>query len=151
MTQDGYRALHATIASGRGRASCQGRRREDGEIGLAAGEAIEADLAVACGCKLAAQQIWRGAVPGRRTEGVDNADRRAGLEPRHEIVEQDGNDGLDGRRHKPRGGVSCWISQTLLSQHLRRGKQFHRSSARIVLLLCQIDFAEIRFAVASLR
>src|SRR5690242_10879963 len=47
---------------------------EDGQIGVAAGEPVEADLAIADGCKLATQQVWRGAVPGRRAEGVDDAD-----------------------------------------------------------------------------
>ena len=59
----------------RRRAACNGRWREDGQIGVAARESIEADLAIPDGCKLTAKDTWRGTVLGRGTESVDNARR----------------------------------------------------------------------------
>ena len=64
------------------------RRREDGEISVAASESIEADLAVSYGCKLTAQKIWRSTMLRRRPVGVDNADMRVRLKRGNEIVEQ---------------------------------------------------------------
>src|SRR5258707_7032415 len=54
----------------RSRAPCNGRWRKDREIGIAAGEPIETDLAIANGCEFAAQETWRGTVLGGRCEGV---------------------------------------------------------------------------------
>src|SRR5262249_19764811 len=72
----------------RPRAACNGRWRKDREIGVAADEPIETDLAIPDRRELAAQQTWRGTVLGRRCEGVDNADARLTRKRRAEIVEQ---------------------------------------------------------------
>jgi hypothetical protein len=64
------------------------RRCEDREISVAALEAIAADLAVSNSCKLTPQKTWRGTMLGRRPVSVDNADARARLECRDEVVEQ---------------------------------------------------------------
>src|SRR4029077_1614551 len=72
----------------RPRAACDGRRREDREIGVAAREAIEADLVIPYGCKLTAQETWWRSMLGDRFEGVDNADARARLERGDKIIEQ---------------------------------------------------------------
>ena len=72
----------------RPRAACNGRWRKDREIGVTADEPIEADLAIPNGSELASQETGRGAVLGRRREGVDNADARFRLEREDEIVEQ---------------------------------------------------------------
>src|SRR5580704_6450968 len=92
------RRKHLVVATGllrlagdnvfRPRAPGDGRRRKDREVGVAAGQPIEADLAIADGLKLAAQQIGRRTMLSRRREGVDNTDPRAGLERGDEIVEQ---------------------------------------------------------------
>ena len=62
--------------------------REDRKIGVAAREAIEADLAIPYGCKLTAQETWWRTMLGGRPEGVNNTDARARLERGDEIVEQ---------------------------------------------------------------
>ena len=62
------------------------RWREDGQIGIAAVEPIETDLAIPYGCKLTPQDTGRRAVLGRWRECVDDPDARAGLERWHEIV-----------------------------------------------------------------
>ena len=72
----------------RPRAGCNRRWGENREIGVAARELIEADLAIPDGCKLTAKETWRGTMLGRGTESVDNADAPARLEGRDEIVEQ---------------------------------------------------------------
>ena len=46
----------------RSRSACDGRRRKDREVGVAALKSIEADLAIADGVELTAQETWRGAV-----------------------------------------------------------------------------------------
>jgi hypothetical protein len=46
----------------RSRAACNGRWRKNREIGVAADEPIETDLAIANGRELAAQQAWWGTV-----------------------------------------------------------------------------------------
>src|SRR5215469_2797966 len=46
----------------RSRSACDGRRRKDREVGVAASKSIEADLAIADGGELTAQETWRGAV-----------------------------------------------------------------------------------------
>jgi hypothetical protein len=72
----------------RPRAACDGRRREDRKIGVAAREGIEADLLVPYGCKLTAQETWWRTMLGGWFESVDNADARARVERWDEIVEQ---------------------------------------------------------------
>ena len=69
-------------------AARNGRRCENPEIGVAAREAIEPDLAIPYGCKLTAQETWWGTMLGGRFKGVDNADARARLERGDEIVQQ---------------------------------------------------------------
>src|SRR5262249_53363234 len=54
----------------RSRSACDGRRREDREVGVAALKSIEANLAIANGGELTAQETWRGAVLGCRRESV---------------------------------------------------------------------------------
>ena len=71
--------------------AASGSRRmvaEDRKIGVAAREAIEADLAIPYGCKLTAQEAWRRTMLGGPPEGVNNTDARARLECGDEIVEQ---------------------------------------------------------------
>src|ERR1700719_2719186 len=72
----------------RSSAACNGRGRKDCKIGVAARESLEADLAIPDGGEFAAQETWRGAMLGRRSEGVDNADARVGLERGDQVVEQ---------------------------------------------------------------
>ena len=67
---------------------CNGGWREDGQIGVAAFEPIEADLTIPYGCKLASQNAGRRAVLGRRPESVDNSDTRVRLERGHEVVKE---------------------------------------------------------------
>src|SRR5207253_6288649 len=69
-------------------AACNGGRSKDRKIGVAARESLEADLAIPDGGKLATQEIRRGAVLGRRCEGVDDADARVRLERGDEVVEE---------------------------------------------------------------
>jgi len=56
-----YRALACNYRF-RPRALCNGRRREDREIGVAARESIEAVLAIPDGCKLATSKLFLLAV-----------------------------------------------------------------------------------------
>ena len=70
----------------RASAACNGGWREDGQIGIAAVESIEADLAIPYGCKLTSQDTGRRAVLGRWCECVDNPDTRARLGRWHEVV-----------------------------------------------------------------
>ena len=72
----------------RPRPARNGRWREDRKIGVAARQAIEADLAIPYGCKLTAQETWWRPMLGGRPEGVNNTDARARLERGDEIVEQ---------------------------------------------------------------
>src|SRR6478672_10115270 len=72
----------------RSSAACNGGWRKDCQIGVAAREALEADLAIPDGGELAAQETWRGAMLGGRSEGVDNADARVRLERGDQVVEQ---------------------------------------------------------------
>jgi len=53
-----------------------------------AGETLEAYLAITDGSELAAQETWRGAMLGRRSEGVDDPDARVRLERGDQVVEQ---------------------------------------------------------------
>jgi len=72
----------------RPRPARDGRWREDRKIGVAACEAIEADLAISYGGKLTAQEIWWRTMLGGWPEGVNNTDTRARLARGDEIVEQ---------------------------------------------------------------
>jgi hypothetical protein len=65
-----------------------GRWRENRQMGVAAGESIEAVLPIPYGCEFTALKVRRSPMLGRRPVGVDNADARAKLERRDEIVEQ---------------------------------------------------------------
>jgi hypothetical protein len=71
----------------RSRPACNRGRREDRQISVAAPESIEANFAVSYDCKLAPKKTWRGTMLGRRSVGVDNANTRARLKRKNEIVE----------------------------------------------------------------
>src|ERR1700737_3388764 len=72
----------------RSSAPYDGRWRKGCKIGVAAGETLEAYLAITDGSELAAQETWRGAMLGRRSEGVDDPDARVRLERGDQVVEQ---------------------------------------------------------------
>jgi len=72
----------------RPRPASNGRWRENRQIGVATRESIEAVLAIPYGSEFTAQKVRRGTVLRRRPIGIDNADARAKLERRNEIVEQ---------------------------------------------------------------
>jgi hypothetical protein len=56
-----------------------GRRREDRQICVATRERMKANLSIPDGCKLAAQEAWRGTVLRGRPDGIDNPDANARL------------------------------------------------------------------------
>src|SRR6516162_5892655 len=70
------------------RSACDGRRRKDRQVGVAALKSIEADPAIADRGELTAQETWRGAVLGCRRETVDDADAGVGLERGDQVVEE---------------------------------------------------------------
>ena len=71
----------------RPRAAGNGRRRKDGDIRVAACQAIEIQLPIADGVELAALESWRRTVRLRRRERVDDTDSGAGIERGDEVVE----------------------------------------------------------------
>src|SRR5215213_9370027 len=65
-----------------------GRRREHGEIADVAGEFCEAHLLIAHGRKFAAQQVRPCAMLPDGPVEIDDADPRAGLQGRNQVVEK---------------------------------------------------------------
>ena len=63
-------------------------RRKDCQIGVAAREWIHADAAISYCCEFTAQEIRWDTMLRRRPIGVENADARARLERRDEVVKQ---------------------------------------------------------------